>query len=219
MGDEVVSTTMTTSAASQPPLLVEEGKTDHPARSRGRPSSCEEGKERKGLFPSFLKEGWRPKAAGVVQNQLDLISGSFVLALVLYALSAAAQAQSKCLVLDPELQASYSGGCKDGKAEGPGVARGSAVYAGEFRGGRKHGRGVKTWSWGDRYEGEFADDAKHGAGTYTWGGASARLSQGTATRADSRTTSATVTASISGRAATATPGRGRTTPWRGGRRR
>ena len=104
-----MSTTMTTPAASQPPLLVEERKPDHPARSRGRPSSCEEGKVRKGLFPSFLKEGWRPKAAGVVrnrkledlpsfvkegwrpkaagvvQNQLDLISGSFVLALALYA--------------------------------------------------------------------------------------------------------------------------------------
>src|SRR5207244_5648388 len=89
VGDEVVSTTMTTPAASQPPLLIEEGKPDHPARSRGRPSSCEEGKEREGLLPSFLKEGWRPKAAGVVQNQLDLISSSFVLALVLYALSAA----------------------------------------------------------------------------------------------------------------------------------
>ena len=169
-----MSTTMTTPAASQPPLLVEEGKPDHPARSRGRPSSCEEGKEREGLLPSFLKEGWRPKAAGVVRNRkLNIISGSFVLALVLYALSAAAQPQSKCLVLDPELQASYSGGCKDGKAEGPGVAKGSAVYAGEFRGGKKHGRGVKTWSWGDRYEGEFADDAKHGAGTYTWGERSA----------------------------------------------
>ena len=107
-----------------------------------------------GRHPSLRKEG-------------------IVLALVLCALSAAAQAQSKCLVLDPELQASYSGGCKDGKAEGPGTAKGSAVYSGEFRVGRKHGRGVKTWSWGDRYEGEFADDAKHGAGTYTWGERSA----------------------------------------------
>src|SRR3979490_1211381 len=133
---------------------MEEGNPDPPARARGRPSSCEEGKERKDLFPSFLKEGWRPEAARVVRNRkledlpsflkegggpeaargvrnrrLALISGSFVLALVLCALSLSAQAQSKCLVLDPELQASYSGGCKDGKAEGAGVANGSAVYA------------------------------------------------------------------------------------------
>jgi hypothetical protein len=102
---------------------------------------------------------------------LNLIS--CVLALILCALSAAAQAQSRCLVLDPELRTSYSGGCKDGKAEGKGTAKGSAVYVGEFREGRKHGRGVKTWPWGDRYEGEFADDAKHGWGIYTWGERSA----------------------------------------------
>jgi hypothetical protein len=108
----------------------------------------------------------------VVRNRKpDLISG--VLALVLCALSLSAQAQSKCLVLDPELRASYSGGCKDGKAEGQGRAEGSAVYSGEFHEGRKHGRGVKTWSWGDRYEGGFADDAKHGSGLYTWGERSA----------------------------------------------
>ena len=52
---------------------------------------------------------------------------------MLCTLSALAQAQSKCLVLDPELQASYSGGCKDGKAEGQGTAKGSAFYVGEFR--------------------------------------------------------------------------------------
>ena len=91
-----------------------------------------------------------------------------VLALVLCALSLSAQAQSRCLVLDPELQASYSGGCKDGKAEGQGTARGSAVYAGEFRGGKKHGRGVKTWPWGDRYEGGFANDKRSGYGVYFW---------------------------------------------------
>jgi hypothetical protein len=92
---------------------------------------------------------------------------------MLCALSAAAQAQSKCLVLDPELQAFYSGACANGKAEGQGTAKGSAVYVGEFREGRKHGRGVKTWPWGDRYEGDFLDDAKHGTGLYTWGERSA----------------------------------------------
>ena len=152
--------------------MFEEGKPDHPARLRGRPSSSEEGKRQLQDFPSFLKEGWRPKAAGVVRNRKpDFISG--VLALVLCALSLSAQAQSKCMVLDPELQKSYAGGCKDGKAEGQGKAEGSAVYSGEFHEGRKHGRGVKTWPWGDRYEGGFADDAKHGSGLYTWGERSA----------------------------------------------
>jgi hypothetical protein len=92
---------------------------------------------------------------------------------MLCTLSAAAQAQPKCLVLDPELQDSYVGGCRDGKAEGPGTAKGSAVYTGEFREGKKHGRGVKTWAWGDRYEGDFLNDAKHGVGRYSWGARSA----------------------------------------------
>ena len=102
-----------------------------------------------------------------------VIGCSFVLSVVLCASPAYAQGQSKCLVLDPELQASYSGGCKDGKAEGQGTAKGSAVYVGEFHEGKKQGRGVKTWAWGDRYDGDFLNDAKHGMGRYTWGARSA----------------------------------------------
>jgi len=82
-------------------------------------------------------------------------------------------AQSGCFVADAELQASYAGPCREGKAEGRGSAKGSAEYVGEFHQGKKQGRGVKTWSWGDRYEGAFRDDAKHGWGRYTWGARSA----------------------------------------------
>ena len=92
-----------------------------------------------------------------------------VIALVLGGLPVLARAQAGCAVLDPELQGSYTGGCAGGKAEGQGTAKGSASYTGEFHEGKKHGRGAKTWPWGDRYEGGFADDAKHGWGTYTWG--------------------------------------------------
>jgi len=88
---------------------------------------------------------------------------------LLVGLPAAAPAQSGCLVVDPELQGSYAGGCIGGRAEGQGTARGSAVYTGEFRQGKKHGQGVKTWPWGDRYEGGFADDYKEGWGVYVWG--------------------------------------------------
>jgi len=84
-----------------------------------------------------------------------------------------AGAQSGCFVADTELQASYDGACRDGKAEGRGKAKGSAEYVGEFHHGKKEGVGVKTWPWGDRYEGEFHDDAKHGYGRYTWGERSA----------------------------------------------
>src|SRR5438067_5493981 len=87
---------------------------------------------------------------------------------ILMLLAGLAHAQ-QCQVLDPELQGSYSGPCVNGLAEGKGVARGSAEYEGEFKAGRKHGRGVKSWPSGDRYEGEFANDEKQGHGTYTWG--------------------------------------------------
>lgn len=74
-----------------------------------------------------------------------------------------------CKVLDPELQGSYAGPCLNGLAEGAGSARGIAAYEGEFRAGRKHGQGVKTWPNGDRYEGAFAEDRKEGNGKYSWG--------------------------------------------------
>jgi hypothetical protein len=75
----------------------------------------------------------------------------------------------ECRVLDPELQGRYSGGCVNGLAEGAGTASGVARYEGEFKAGRKHGKGVKTWANGDRYEGSFVEDRKEGVGVYAWG--------------------------------------------------
>jgi hypothetical protein len=89
--------------------------------------------------------------------------------ILVWALSPISYAQQQCRVLDPDLQGSYSGPCVNGLAQGNGVAEGAAKYEGEFKAGRKHGKGVKTWPNGDRYEGEFADDRKEGQGVYTWG--------------------------------------------------
>ena len=94
---------------------------------------------------------------------------AFAVVVLLFGGAGFAPAQSGCTVLDPELQGSYEGGCVGGKAEGQGTAKGSATYSGGFHDGKKHGRGIKTWSWGDRYEGEFANDYKDGWGAYTWG--------------------------------------------------
>jgi hypothetical protein len=76
-----------------------------------------------------------------------------------------ASAQAPCRVLDPELQGSYSGGCRDGLAEGFGKAAGAARYEGEFRAGRRHGWGVQTWPSGERYEGPWENGAMTGAAT------------------------------------------------------
>jgi hypothetical protein len=87
---------------------------------------------------------------------------------ILLLFSFAAMAQ-ECKVLDPELQGSYAGPCSDGLADGAGHAQGTAEYRGEFRAGKKHGQGVKSWPNGDRYEGDFVEDRREGRGKYTWG--------------------------------------------------
>lgn len=80
-----------------------------------------------------------------------------------------AVAAEACRVLDPELAGGYVGPCRNGLAEGFGIAQGSAVYQGEFSAGKKHGRGRKTWTGGDSYEGQFVEDRREGEGIYRWG--------------------------------------------------
>jgi hypothetical protein len=43
------------------------------------------------------------------------------------------------------------------------------VYEGEFRQGKRHGRGTYTWSDGRTYNGEFCDGIIQGHGRYTVG--------------------------------------------------
>jgi len=61
----------------------------------------------------------------------------------------------------------YRGGMRDAVMHGTGEFKsGSFRYQGEFRNGRRHGKGTYVWANGDAYEGEFADDKPHGAGMY-----------------------------------------------------
>jgi hypothetical protein len=105
---------------------------------------------------------------------LDIFRHVFAaVALVLIAPPVMSAAPAKCMVHDPELKGTYSGDCRDDLAEGYGEAIGTARYKGEFKAGRKHGKGVKSWPSGDRYEGDFVEDRKEGSGTYVWGPRSA----------------------------------------------
>ena len=43
------------------------------------------------------------------------------------------------------------------------------TYEGEFKFGRKNGKGIMIWvDRGDEYLGEFKDDLMHGEGTYNY---------------------------------------------------
>ena len=74
-----------------------------------------------------------------------------------------------CKVADPELQGTFTGQCNGwGVANGLASVTGTATYVGEFKDGKKHGYGVKTWKNGDQYIGQFENDVKHGHGIYKW---------------------------------------------------
>ena len=63
----------------------------------------------------------------------------------------------------------YEGEFRDGKRNGRGVITfaSGARYEGEFRDDKRNGRGVITFASGARYEGEFRDDKFNGRGVYT----------------------------------------------------
>ena len=64
----------------------------------------------------------------------------------------------------------YDGEYRDGKRHGRGTmiwANGDR-YAGEYRDGKAQGRGTMTWTDGTRYQGEYRDGRLHGRGTMTW---------------------------------------------------
>jgi hypothetical protein len=59
-----------------------------------------------------------------------------------------------CTVLDPDLQGTYQGGCKEGLAHGYGEAQGRDTYVGYFKDGHTHGPGQYSWGPGTVWEGD-----------------------------------------------------------------
>ena len=72
--------------------------------------------------------------------------------------------QSQCKVLLESISGEYEGGCKKGKADGAGVAKGVDSYNGNFKKGFPDGQGTYTWANGDVFVGEFKKGKKEGAG-------------------------------------------------------
>lgn len=72
--------------------------------------------------------------------------------------------ENGCKVLKPEISGSYSGGCKDGLANGKGVARGTDYYEGQFSKGMPSGKGMYKWADGTYYEGHWENGIRQGSG-------------------------------------------------------
>lgn len=75
--------------------------------------------------------------------------------------------QDECKVLLPSINGSYEGKCKNGLANGRGIAVGTDKYEGLFSKGLPQGEGTYTWSNGNIYSGEWAGGVRNGKGKYT----------------------------------------------------
>ena len=99
-----------------------------------------------------------------MKNRLFLI----VLLLLQFGPFLMAQPSDSCRVLLPEISGEYYGPCKDGYADGKGLAKGVDTYAGLFKGGLPHGRAEYTYKNGNCYKGAFSHGLKHGIGRFTY---------------------------------------------------
>jgi hypothetical protein len=75
--------------------------------------------------------------------------------------------QEKCKVLNPNISGTYEGKCKNGFANGKGIAVGVDRYEGQFSKGLADGTGIYKWNTGETYSGEWLAGQRHGVGTYT----------------------------------------------------
>lgn len=86
---------------------------------------------------------------------------------VLFFVCSISQAQAQdagCKVLSDSLKGTYTGECKNGKANGIGKAVGINTYDGDFKNGLPEGKGKYTWSNGDYYYGGWKKGLKEGKG-------------------------------------------------------
>jgi hypothetical protein len=73
-----------------------------------------------------------------------------------------------CKVLMPDISGKYSGKCKNGFAQGNGIAEGKDKYEGHFKNGWPDGKGKYTWANGDIYDGDWNGGKRNGKGKSTY---------------------------------------------------
>jgi len=95
-----------------------------------------------------------------------LINGMSILIILLFHnINTSAQAiASGCKVLMTEISEHYQGECKNGLAEGNGIAKGADIYIGSFRKGFPDGKGVYKYTDGPTYSGYWKKGLKDGEG-------------------------------------------------------
>jgi len=76
--------------------------------------------------------------------------------------------ETNCKVLKPEIAATYTGDCKNGLANGKGIAQGIDKYEGKFKDGLPHGNGTYQYANGDIYQGDFKNGMKNGNGKFSF---------------------------------------------------
>ncbi|RPH29661.1 MAG: hypothetical protein EHM93_17005 [Bacteroidales bacterium] len=72
--------------------------------------------------------------------------------------------QEVCKVLKVEIADKYEGKCKNGLANGKGVAEGKDKYEGAFKNGLPHGNGKYIYASGEVFEGKWKNGKKEGEG-------------------------------------------------------
>lgn len=84
-------------------------------------------------------------------------------AVILISLYSTAQ-NSNCMVGLDSIRGTYTGDCKNGKANGEGKSVGVDTYEGSFKNGFPEGKGKYTWKNGDYYYGSWKRGLKEGKG-------------------------------------------------------
>ncbi len=92
----------------------------------------------------------------------------FSVPVLMFLIPATLIAQDNCKVLLPKIADSYTGGCKNGLADGNGEAFGTDQYKGEFKKGFPEGKGVYIWQTGEKYEGSWKKGLREGQGIFTF---------------------------------------------------
>jgi hypothetical protein len=87
----------------------------------------------------------------------------FIIVFIIASACLSAQ-NSDCQVNIPELAGTYQGGCKNGLANGKGIAKGTDSYEGQFVRGLPDGRGTYTWANGFYYQGDWKAGQREGRG-------------------------------------------------------